>query len=240
VLVDGGSASASEILAGALQDADRAVVIGETTFGKGSVQNVFPLKGRGGALKLTTSLYYTPTGRSIHRLPPRDASEEDDDDAAPHALPDAPADSAERPQFRTPAGRVVRGGGGVTPDLVIAPDSLGPVTRQVETHRLAFRFAERWHRERPGAGPGASTEAMTAFRAWLAGERHGVSDEAWTVERDALERVLARELARRWGGERAAARLAVADDAPMRRALQQLGRARTAREVFAAMPSGSR
>jgi len=67
VLVNRGSASASEIVAGALQDWDRAVIIGDTTFGKGSVQKLFPLEG-GYRLKLTTSLYYLPSGRSIHRF----------------------------------------------------------------------------------------------------------------------------------------------------------------------------
>src|SRR5205814_10268149 len=114
VLVDEGRASASEIVAGALQDLDRALVVGHTSFGKGSVQNVFPLHGRNAALKLTTALYYTPSGRSINKKRPHgfDPDADDDDTAA-----DSSADSvAARPRFHTASGRTVYGGGGITPD----------------------------------------------------------------------------------------------------------------------------
>src|SRR5262249_18414155 len=76
VLVDGGSASASEIVAGALQDHDRAVLVGDTTFGKGVSQQIYPLRGSLGALQLTVSHYYTPSGRSIHRMPPKAAGDD--------------------------------------------------------------------------------------------------------------------------------------------------------------------
>src|SRR5439155_48985 len=84
VLVDGGSASASEILAGALQDHDRAVLVGDSTFGKGVAQQVYPLRGSLGALQLTVSRYLTPSGRSIHRerlTVHADADDEDGSDA---------------------------------------------------------------------------------------------------------------------------------------------------------------
>jgi carboxyl-terminal processing protease len=112
VLTDSATASASEIVAGALQDHDRALLVGTTTYGKGSAQRVFKIDD--GAVKLTTALWYTPSGRSINR--PRAASSSDDDgDTAP-----APDSAAPRPRFRTDAGRTVLGGGGIVPDVEVA------------------------------------------------------------------------------------------------------------------------
>jgi carboxyl-terminal processing protease len=116
VLVNGGSASASEIVAGALQDHDRAVIVGRTTFGKGSAQNVLPLPA-GGALKVTTALWYTPSGRSINRTSSEPTAEGN--------LLDPIGERDARPVFRTDAGRKVFGGGGITPDVVV---NASPVT----------------------------------------------------------------------------------------------------------------
>jgi carboxyl-terminal processing protease len=110
VLVDSNSASAAEIVAGALQDHDRALLLGTATYGKGSAQNVFPLPN-GGAVKLTTALWYTPSGRSINRKRP--APGETD------SVSKKPA-----PTFTTDAGRVVRGGGGITPDVLLPAPAL--------------------------------------------------------------------------------------------------------------------
>ncbi len=107
VLVDSNTASASEIVAGALQDHDRAIVLGTTTYGKGSAQNVFPVAS-GAAVKLTTALWYTPSGRSINR------KTLDPDDPAADTTHSRPA-----PRYRTDAGRTVLGGGGITPDVVL-------------------------------------------------------------------------------------------------------------------------
>jgi carboxyl-terminal processing protease len=130
VLVNDGTASAAEIIAGALQDHDRAVVVGTPTFGKGLVQTLFPL-GEGVALKLTTARWYTPSGRTIQRTAKNEeAQAEQAALEAGDTLPGAPdrehTDSAiqTRPIFHTDAGRVVRGGGGIVPDLVIRPDTL--------------------------------------------------------------------------------------------------------------------
>jgi carboxyl-terminal processing protease len=137
VLVNDGTASAAEIIAGALQDHDRAVVVGAPTFGKGLVQTLFPL-GEGVALKLTTARWFTPSGRTIQRIA---KDEEDQATQAAQAVvsdtvlgaPDKEStDSAlkERPIFHTDAGRIVRGGGGIVPDLVIRPDTLTEAERE--------------------------------------------------------------------------------------------------------------
>jgi carboxyl-terminal processing protease len=111
VLVDGRSASAAEIVAGALQDHDRAVLVGTPTYGKGSAQSIIPF-GLEGGLKITTARWFTPAGRSITR---KQTADDDSDDPLP----------VRRERFRTDAGRTVYGGGGITPD-VIAGDSTTP------------------------------------------------------------------------------------------------------------------
>ena len=118
VLVDRGSASAAEIVAGALQDHDRAVVVGATTYGKGSAQSVFDA-GTVGALKLTTSLWFTPVGRSIS-IRHRRSGERDARVSAPDDSLTSEVDSmvAKRMSYRTDKGRVVYGGGGITPDVI--------------------------------------------------------------------------------------------------------------------------
>jgi carboxyl-terminal processing protease len=110
VLTDSSSASASEIVAGALQDHDRALIVGTATYGKGSAQRVFRIDNHG--LKMTTALWYTPNGRSINRV--RVPVTDDSDDPPPRS------DSAPpRPKFKTDAGRTVLGGGGIVPDVLV-------------------------------------------------------------------------------------------------------------------------
>ncbi|HEX6054007.1 MAG TPA: S41 family peptidase, partial [Gemmatimonadaceae bacterium] len=104
VLVDEYSASASEIVAGALQDHDRAIVVGRTSYGKGSAQTLYPISG-GSALKLTTARWFTPVGRSI--------SKQADDEEEESSAPSAPTPKSEREKFNTDGGRVVYGGGGI-------------------------------------------------------------------------------------------------------------------------------
>ncbi|HEU5217600.1 MAG TPA: S41 family peptidase, partial [Gemmatimonadales bacterium] len=107
VLVDEGTAGAAEVVAGALQDHDRAAVLGAVTFGRGVTQSTFAL-GKGASLRLTTALWLTPRGRQIQR-PPRPAD----------------GDSVPRPKLKSDAGRALLGGGGIVPDRLIARAGVG-------------------------------------------------------------------------------------------------------------------
>ena len=121
VLVDPYSASAAEIVAGALQDHDRALVVGATSYGKGSVQSLFRLSG-GNFLKMTTGKWYTPVGRSIQKpFRAQDADAEADGDSV--GADTAQADTTKRRAYRTDGGRTVLGGGGIVPDVTVRPDT---------------------------------------------------------------------------------------------------------------------
>ncbi|WP_419858692.1 S41 family peptidase [Candidatus Palauibacter irciniicola] len=139
VVVDGLSASASEIVAGALQDHDRAVVVGTTTFGKGSVQTLYGLSGNH-SMKVTTARWYTPAGRSITKDFDR-ASALRDLAASAVAISGEPiaarSEPEDREEFKTMGGRTVYGGGGITPDLIVYRDTLS--TEEQELRRLATR-----------------------------------------------------------------------------------------------------
>jgi carboxyl-terminal processing protease len=238
VLVDGWSASAAEIVAGALQDLDRALLVGGTTFGKGSVQRVFPLRDRSVALKLTTALYYTPSGRSINRAAHDTLADEEDDllDESPPPVPDTLPEAV----YHTRAGREVRGGGGITPDLVVRPDTLTGLLRRVESRNLAFRFANRWLNAHPQAQPDPPMPVpWSEFLAWLREEKVEFSPAEAEAQRVPLERALRRETARRMLGDGAAARVALEGDPVWARARAVLARARAPRDVFAAAQAGA-
>src|SRR3954451_10287537 len=137
VLVNRGSASASEIVAGSIQDHDRGLVIGETSWGKGLVQSVYTLQ-YGAGLALTTSKYYTPSGRNIQRdyssfYDYYVADESDDASASETPLKD-------RKKFTTATGRVVYGGGGITPDVIVHPPPLSRVTQLLEVRGTIFSY----------------------------------------------------------------------------------------------------
>ena len=146
VLVDGGSASSAEITAGALQDLDRAVVLGSRSFGKGLVQSVRPLPFDG-ALKVTIAKYYIPSGRLIQEI---DYSQRDENGAY-QRLPDSLARV-----FHTAHGREVREGGGITPDIKIDYPELTRLVYNIVRDNWAFDFATRYAAQHPTIDPPAT------------------------------------------------------------------------------------
>ncbi|WP_298527112.1 S41 family peptidase [uncultured Porphyromonas sp.] len=152
ILVNENSASASEIFAGAMQDLDRALIVGRRTFGKGLVQVPFELRDRS-VVRLTVARYYTPSGRSIQKSYAKgfEAYAEDIEDRYLHGELYS-ADSISRPdttRYYTRMGRVVYGGGGITPDIFTPRDSVGINTyylrllRSGTFQRFAFTYADR-------------------------------------------------------------------------------------------------
>jgi carboxyl-terminal processing protease len=209
VLIDDGSASAAEIVAGALQDHDRAVLVGRTSYGKGSAQSLYPTT-TGGALKLTTARWYTPAGRSIDRVRPT----QDDD---------APVDQSKRAEFKTDGGRTVYGGGGITPDVVVGDTVLSPEELALQsalgTRIPAFRDALTAYAI---SLKGAGTVRRTDFEVtpqmldglWRLMQQRGFAFERSIFDgaRRLVSRLLARDVARYVFGPAAEAARTIADD----------------------------
>ncbi|HMC22301.1 MAG TPA: S41 family peptidase [Thermoanaerobaculia bacterium] len=146
IVVNRGSASASEIVAGAIQDHDRGLVVGETSWGKGLVQSVYTLQ-YGAGLALTTSKYFTPSGRNIQRdyssfYDYYVADENEEGQATEVPLKD-------RKQFKTDTGRVVYGGGGITPDVMVKQAPLTRTTQLLEVRSAIFNYGVEYAAKHP-------------------------------------------------------------------------------------------
>ena len=179
VLVDGGSASASEIVAGAVQDLDRGVLVGEATFGKGLVQSVVSFE-TGEALKLTTAKYYTPSGRLIQKV---DYFHDD------NGVVRIPVEVPER--FSTRNGRPVQGGGGITPDLVVPTPQPGPLGTELWRQGAFFDFVNEYRVRHPNlTSEKLGEEGMREFRSWLDSTRFHYDTDGRS-ELDSLRRMAA-------------------------------------------------
>lgn len=152
VLVNSGTASASEILAGALQDYDRAVIVGNRTFGKGLVQVPRPLP-YGGTMKVTTSKYYIPSGRCVQAIDYKHRNPDGSVGRIPDSLTTV---------FHTAAGREVRDGGGVTPDVSVKQDKLPNILFYLVNDNLIFNYATQYCLKHTSIAPPEKFEVTDA------------------------------------------------------------------------------
>lgn len=235
VMIDHGSASASEIVAGAIQDLDLGLIAGQTSFGKGLVQEQFPLTSNGGLLLLTVARYYTPLGRLIQRPYTDDLAayiEAGLDTVDTNAVDSLRADA---PVFHTAQGRTVYGGGGITPDVVLKTTALSSFAEEVLANGATFDFGSRWvgsHHDWPARFedflgqyrvPG---QAMTAFLTFLRQEKKlQVEDSTFTSHRQFLEGELKAEFARGLWGDEQRYRVLLQSDEEVAQALRLFGQA---------------
>jgi carboxyl-terminal processing protease len=189
VLVNRGSASAAEIVAGALQDHDRGILVGETTFGKGVVQTIFPVRDAG--LALTTAKYYTPSGRCIQRdydsffeyIHPHEEQQptpkpgQTVTPGTPVPTPTPPG-----PVFYTDSGRKVYGGGGITPDHQVRPGEYSERVARLLANSAFFHYAIGYLADKPDKA--AAARAFVADEHVLKDFREKVVAEKWLPAAD--------------------------------------------------------
>jgi len=186
VLVNHSSASASEIVAGTMQDLDRGIIIGERSYGKGLVQSTRPL-GYNARLKLTIARYYTPSGRCIQALDYAHRNADGSVGVVPDSL---------KKEFKTKGGRRVLSGGGVEPDVAMAQPEISKIAIALYTKNYLFDYATQYVKTHPSIGP-AENFALApaewdAFTKWLDSKDYSYKSETETAL-DSLQKIAIRE-----------------------------------------------
>jgi len=184
VIVNERSASGAEIVAGSLQDHDRAVIVGAPSFGKGLVQTVFPLS-EGTGMALTTAYYYTPSGRTIQK-PLRGGQLE----SAPPPMNETPK------EYRTASGRLVKGGGGIEPDRIAGEERLSRLQAVLEASGSFPTFATEYVRSRSQvpADFEVTPALLDEFQVWLSGRNIRPSVGEWSQAREWITNRLKTEI----------------------------------------------
>ncbi len=240
VLVNQYTASASEIVSGAVQDLDLGLVAGQTTFGKGLVQTVIPLTRsvKGPKLKLTTAKYYTPSGRCIQKdeqLKDGALASADDEEGDTPALPDSMKTNKPKPEYHTEMGRVVFGGGGITPDVELDEVKFPRMVEDLESKQLFFKYAVKYAAKHSGApAKYAITPAIREdFVQLLKFEKFDYDADSLQAAQRFVDTGLRRELARRYANDEEAYRVAIEDDDQVRSAAALFEKAPTLPKLLA-------
>ena len=249
VMVNGNSASASEIFAGAMQDWDQALIVGQTSFGKGTVQTVFQLSDTE-AVKLTTAKYYTPSGRSIHKDDrPRHGGDNvtamNDGGMDADEVTDLKTDGTtsevkelreakEKPIYYTSSGRIVYGGGGITPDVEYTPREYTELMRRLERDGLGFSFAVDYLKNHEITENFRTSDAvLNDFYKFLGTKKFEYKKEDLTEESvDYIRTMIAREAVNTKFGRTAMYRVVLDHDPEIQETIKMIDKNPTLKDLF--------
>ena len=241
VLVNHGTASAAEIVSGAIQDHDRGLIVGEVTFGKGLVQTVFPLSGDTG-LALTTAKYYTPSGRLIQRdytgVSLYDYYYARDEEDNPNTNANNNANTASKEVKLTDSGRTVYGGGGITPDVKVPVPKPSKFEDSLAVKYAFFNFAKHYLINRQvDKNFEVNDQVMQEFRKFLTAQNIPFTEAELNASMDRIKSNIKTEIFIAQFGQEAGLRVRAETDPQVLAALNQLPKAKelaeNARKIIA-------